>query len=270
MKYCDNIISWGVSPLICNYKKYKSEYLISKKIILDFLHIDQFLRKSILEAKKTKSIHMHFHVVQWFIHNTLLFLPSLLVLPFFLWDAAEVSHWTLREACPQCLRGVCCVRHSSSPSAWPGMKTRRRGEIKAEIKFKLYSELRIHIRLCLSRKMWLMSPSAALGSSPQVELPFAVVAPQSFRDVLQPFEWEQKDICRCWLKYLKWDSNKSWNILFKRVSGWYWLPTLLRAATLCASWASISGNVSALCRVCWSFCFASSRRSCSCLFFSSL
>lgn len=150
------------------------------------------------------------------------------------------------------------------------MKTRRRGGIKAEIKFKLYSELRIHVRLCLSRKMWLMSPSAALGSSPQVELPFVVVAPQSFRDVLQPFEWEQKDICRCWLKYLKWDSNKSWHILFKRVSGWHWLSTLLRAATLCASWASISGNVSALCRVCWSFCFASSRRSCSCLFFSSL
>lgn len=46
--------------------------------------------------------------------------------------------------------------------------------------------------------------------------------------------------------------------------------TLLRAATLWASWASISGSVSALCRVCWSFCLASSRRSCSCLFFSSL
>lgn len=49
-----------------------------------------------------------------------------------------------------------------------------------------------------------------------------------------------------------------------------WPGTLLRAATLWASWASISGSVSALCRVCWSFCLASSRRSCICLFFSSL
>ncbi len=46
--------------------------------------------------------------------------------------------------------------------------------------------------------------------------------------------------------------------------------TLLSAATLWASWASISGSVSALCRVCCSFCLASSRRSWSCRFFSSL
>lgn len=46
--------------------------------------------------------------------------------------------------------------------------------------------------------------------------------------------------------------------------------TLLRAATLCASSASTSGSVSALRRVCWSFCSASSSRSCSCRFFSSV
>lgn len=48
-----------------------------------------------------------------------------------------------------------------------------------------------------------------------------------------------------------------------------WAQTLLRAATLCASWASISGSVSALCSVCCSFCLASSSRSWSCRFFSS-
>lgn len=48
-----------------------------------------------------------------------------------------------------------------------------------------------------------------------------------------------------------------------------WL-TLLRAATLWASSASTSGSVSALRMVCWSFCSASSSRSCSCLFLSSV
>lgn len=47
-------------------------------------------------------------------------------------------------------------------------------------------------------------------------------------------------------------------------------PTLVSAAILWASSASTSGKVSALRIVCCSFCSASSRRSCSCLFFSSI
>lgn len=52
------------------------------------------------------------------------FPPFLLELPSSLWGGAEVSRWTQTEACPLYPRGVCCVRHSSSPSASPEIKPR--------------------------------------------------------------------------------------------------------------------------------------------------
>lgn len=44
------------------------------------------------------------------------------------------------------------------------------------------------------------SPSVALGSSPPVELPFAVVAPQNFRDAPLPILAGMRIITRCHLR----------------------------------------------------------------------
>ncbi len=114
------------------------------------------------------------------------------------------------------------------------------------------------------------SPSVAPDFSLQVVPPAVSVSPQSCHDAPPPKQ-QSKDNLRCILTSFGPVLNlKRLNSTAPQTDLNLTAHTLLSAATLWASWASISGNVSALWRVCCSFCLASSRRSWSCLFFSSL
>ena len=108
-----------------------NEYLISEKIVLDFLHIGQLLRKSILVKKMSKeSLYIYtlyeFYKVYFTSVQSVFFSPSLLVLPSALLGEAGVSHWTQTEACPPYRTDVCCVHRSSFLSVSPNMEPRER------------------------------------------------------------------------------------------------------------------------------------------------